>query len=121
MTAQLELILIKEQLKYGRPRYIQCYREIAASTMDKNGEYTTILNLMSGHRITAAIADDDYIAKLEVDEKVVWRLPLTFHAGAAMVHGTAVQWDTPEQGLMREQIWTEGPRVRAGLMCELLR
>eukprot|EP00956_Cyclotella_meneghiniana_P041630 scaffold232871_cov76-Cyclotella_meneghiniana.AAC.1 len=106
--------------------------------MDKNGEYTTI-NLMSGHQIAAAIADDDYIAKLEVDERVVWRLPLTFHVGAAMrlevsgegvrarqmtrgcicfvllcilhinqIHGTAVQWDTPEQGLMHEQIWIEG-------------
>ena len=39
------------------PQYIQCYREIAATTMDKNGKYTTI-NLISGHQIAAAIADD---------------------------------------------------------------
>ena len=44
-------------LGYGRPQYIQCYREIAATTMDKNGKYTTI-NLISGHQIAAAIADD---------------------------------------------------------------
>eukprot|EP00956_Cyclotella_meneghiniana_P033533 scaffold96792_cov54-Cyclotella_meneghiniana.AAC.1 len=44
----------------GRPQYIQCYREIATTTMDKNGEYTTI-NLMSDHQIAAAIADDGTI------------------------------------------------------------
>ena len=41
------------------PQYIQCYREIAATTMDKNGKYTTI-NIISGHQIVAAIADDEY-------------------------------------------------------------
>eukprot|EP00956_Cyclotella_meneghiniana_P019115 scaffold32486_cov66-Cyclotella_meneghiniana.AAC.9 len=41
----------------GCPQYIQCYYEIAATTMDKNGKYTTI-NLMSGHPIAAAFPDD---------------------------------------------------------------
>eukprot|EP00956_Cyclotella_meneghiniana_P018482 scaffold30794_cov46-Cyclotella_meneghiniana.AAC.2 len=40
-----------------RHQYYRCYREIAATTMDKNGKYTTI-NLISGHQIAGAIADD---------------------------------------------------------------